>query len=537
MPQAQTTPLTGSPRLTKIDYLNSWRADFKVFAHECVKIHAQDPVLKQGSKVLPLTLNPAQELIYDQWAKKQSKARIIVLKARQVGSSTFCVLLFLWMCLFIPGRRIAIVAQRASSAKTILKMAAFAMQHLPTWVQQHPNFKCKISSTQINFANGSLLQTGTANSNFWLGGTYDAVLLTEATSYDSLEETMSAILPACTGPCFMESTAHGMGLFKDVWDDPNSAWEKVFISWLIDQKAVADHTDQVPTAEDQAYIDAWGLTQQQANWYLTQKWTTYAGNQRRFDQEAPASPEMAFIVAGNKFFAGRHFQFNPKDMPKDARVDWEEPQKDHKYILGIDVAMGSTEGDASAAVLLDVTDPKQIKVACTLQCWEPTPLYSDDLIQIIKDYGNVLSVVESNIGADVIRTLKRHKCKQYTRQRIADKFEEQVEEYGFATTAQSRPMLMAALTRYVMGNIIVDLNDPRLKAEANNFIYNKDGKPEAASGKHDDLIMALALALIGLDQMYMLKTAPKKDPPPPRPPGVQGIQWDMRFGPLKYQNK
>jgi hypothetical protein len=35
----------------------------------------------------------------------------------------------------------------------------------------------------------------------------------------------------------------------------------------------------------------------------------------------------------------------------------------------------------------------------------------------------------------------------------------------------------------------------------NTFIFNKNGKAEADVGKHDDMIMATALALMGMDQV------------------------------------
>ena len=528
------TKTTGNQKKAKYQrYYDAWKVDFALFAKQAIKINAKDLKNKKaiGSQPIPLVLNPAQQLIHDSLGE-QLDPRILILKARQVGSSTYCVLFFLWMCLFIPGRRIAIVAQQASSAKTILKMAGFALSNLPSWMKKMKRFKAKVTATQIVFANGSSIQAGTANSEFWRGGTYDGVLLTEATSYNSLEETMDAILPACTGPAFIESTAKGMGKFKDLWDDKNVAWTKVFISWLIDAKAHRDFTSQKPIAEDEAYIIAHKLSPTQRNWYLETKWTVYSGNQKRFDQEAPATAELAFIVAGNKFFAGKNFQYDPKETPAQARHDWQAPIKGHRYLLGIDVASGSLEGDASTGVLLDVTNPKNIQVSSVMQCWLPTPLFANELITLCKDYGPyVLAVVETNVGLDIVRSLKKAGIRQYTRQRDS-KMIEQVDEYGFHTNTSTRPLLMASLTRNVMGGVIEDLADPRLKYECNNFIYDKTGKPVAASGKHDDLVLALALALQGLEQLTLLSVAPTPAKIPVRP--VHDVQamlaHDKKYG-------
>ena len=43
--------------------------------------------------------------------------------------------------------------------------------------------------------------------------------------------------------------------------------------------------------------------------------------------------------------------------------------------------------------------------------------------------------------------------------------------------------------------------DVTLQSEINTFVFNKSGKPEAEIGRHDDMIMACALALISMDQI------------------------------------
>ena len=513
-------------------FFDSWHDSFELFAAEALRINVTDArkqALGITDKIVPLRLNPAQKLIHEPLLIDDCK-RILVLKSRQVGSSTFCVMWFLWRCLFYSGTRIAIAAQGGRSAKTILKMAAFALKNLPAWFRNHPAMRVRIGKISIDFANGSSIEAGTANSEFWSGSSLDGVLLTEASKYDDLQETMNTILPACTGPVFMESTAKGLGLFKDIWEDPNAGWRKVFISWLIDPYCRKATTDREPTIEDQSYINEHKLTPEQRNWYLETKWTTYAGNQKAFDQENPATPELAFIVAGSKFFYGRNFQFDPKDMPV-GRRDWEAPQKGHKYVCGVDVAQGGLDGDASTAVILDVTDLKDVKVASVLQCWMPTPLFANDVIQMCREYGRVLACVESNVGLDVIRELRRSGVKQYVRQRDT-KMTEQQDEYGFCTLAQTRPLLMANLTRYVMGNVIRDLADPRIKDECNQFVYAKTGKPEAASGKRDDLVLGLALAIEAIKQLHLLDVAPTPERIPPRPSHDinAAIQWDMKYG-------
>lgn len=545
----------GAPkRVTQQDYWDSWVESFRLFAEEIITLHVAEERAEQlgldPSEDVPFLMNPAQaallqttEMVQAKMAgeseaqgvlreeARRQRVRVMVLKARQVGSSTFWVLWYLWRCLTIPGTRVAIVAQAAESSKTILRIASYAVERMPAWLSAHPDLKCKVTTKTIIFGNGSRMSAGTANSEFWRGASLDGALLTEVTSYDNLKKTLSAITRACAGPVVMESTAQGMGLFKDIWDDTRGSWSKVFISWMADPFCRLKHTSVQPTAEDEEYIARWKLDEEQRNWYLETKWTEFAGDQQQFDQECPASPELAFIVAGSKFFKGRHFQYDPRDMPVGELHYWDKPVAGHKYAVGVDVAQGGEGNDASTAIVLDVTDLADIKVAATLQCWQPTPVFGEMVVKVCREYHNVLVCVERNIGLDVVRTVRHAGIRQYVRQ-VEAKMTEQVDEYGFTTTAQTRPMLMANLTRYVMGNSIKDLRDPRLKEECNNFAYNERGKPEAIKGKRDDMVLGLALALECLTQYGRLAVPVPQPKTPPRPSHdlAAAIAWDRTYG-------
>jgi hypothetical protein len=71
------------------------------------------------------------------------------------------------------------------------------------------------------------------------------------------------------------------------------------------------------------------------------------------------------------------------------------------------------------------------------------------------------------------------------------------------------------------------VKDDRLKYEMNTFIFNDNGKPEAASGKHDDMIFATALALIGMDQIDQVEQIRQAE----RPHNVRAmLQFELSTG-------
>jgi len=168
--------------------------------------------------------------------------------------------------------------------------------------------------------------------------------------------------------------------------------------------------------------------------------------------------------------------------------------------MGVDVASRTPNGDYSAATLLDTTDEKHVRVVATYYNRVSLKEYAEDLKTIINQY-DPLTVIESNsYGQAIIEDLQHHGNISMYRRTSYDKIGNKwIEKIGFATTKQSRPVLLSRLHEHIAKGWL-NPSCPRLANEMNSFVYNDKGKPEADKGKHDDLVMATGLALIGLDQ-------------------------------------
>ena len=71
--------------------------------------------------------------------------------------------------------------------------------------------------------------------------------------------------------------------------------------------------------------------------------------------------------------------------------------------------------------------------------------------------------------------------------------------------------------------------------EMNTFVYNERGKPEADKGKHDDLVFAAGLALIGIDQADDFEEEIQMER---MPKGKREIlDWERRTGKMFNKNK
>jgi hypothetical protein len=67
-------------------------------------------------------------------------------------------------------------------------------------------------------------------------------------------------------------------------------------------------------------------------------------------------------------------------------------------------------------------------------------------------------------------------------------------ELGWLTTAASRPTMLENLSA-VLRSRPETLQSRRLLEQCRTFVRGRDGRPEAASGSHDDAVMAMAIAL------------------------------------------
>jgi len=105
---------------------------------------------------------------------------------------------------------------------------------------------------------------------------------------------------------------------------------------------------------------------------------------------------------------------------------------------------------------------------------------------LAKEYNRALVVVErNNHGAGVIAYLDG--VEKYRN------LYEQDGQTGWLTTAVTRPAMLAGL-----GALLVErpgmFQSRRLLAECRTFVRTRSGRAEAASGEHDDCVMAMAIA-------------------------------------------
>lgn len=225
--------------------------------------------------------------------------------------------------------------------------------------------------------------------------------------------------------------------------------------------------------------------------------------------------DVSFLGSGGNVIADEHIEhqekFNVQD-PKwvsgeeDEFWIWKKPVEGHKYIMGIDVARGDG-ADASTVVIIDMDEMEQVMEY-------QGKIQPDLLAQIVEEYGelyNAYAVVDITGGMGVTTVLKLvengYKNLHYDdRKKLIGKNKD-FEGYtksgdlipGFNANGVRLPMI--AHLEYMIRTDQIKVRSRRLTSEMRTFIY-KNGRPDHSEGKHDDLLMALAMALFTLEHSF-----------------------------------
>ena len=185
---------------------------------------------------------------------------------------------------------------------------------------------------------------------------------------------------------------------------------------------------------------------------------------------------------------------------------WEEPIEGHQYLLGADVSRGDS-ADFSTMVIFDVDSGHQVmeyqgKVA------------PDVLGEMINEWGlkyDAMVVVDVTGGmgqATIIKLLDLKypniyysdpKNNKIVKERMY-KYRKQGELIPGFIISTNRTLVVEALSLAIRDGAIA-IRSTRLISELKTFIYNK-GRPDHAPNKHDDIIMACAMALFVLQHSF-----------------------------------
>lgn len=495
----------------------------------------------KDSKIVPLKLNPAQLRLYKALeAQRRAKKpmRVIILKARQLGFSTLAEALIFQRTATRRNVNSLIVAHREDSTANLFKMSKLFFEQLPDELrpmhkssnarelvfenpERDPKKKAEdpglMSRIRCNTAGGSGIGRSDTLHNvhasefaFW-SGDKTATWIGIMQAVPSTPDTMVIV----------ESTANGFDEFHRMWEAAvrgESDFEPLFFPWFENpayRRKPAPGT--VWTAEEETLAERYGLDREQLAW---RRWcirNNCAGDERIFRQEYPSCPDEAFLTTGQSVFdnekaaarrqrairpvARGEFLYDVDEDPTRIRnIRWHErpdgmiriyerPLPRRHYVVG-----GDTAGVGSDWFTGQVVDNLTGAQAAVLRHQYDEDQYARQMYCLGRYYNDALIGVETNYSTYPVKMLSLMGYPRLYVRELADTYTGAVREaFGFETTSRTRPVIIAQLVASFREHPEI-VSDADTLGEMMTFQYNRERRPEAMPGEHDDLVMALAIA-------------------------------------------
>lgn len=197
---------------------------------------------------------------------------------------------------------------------------------------------------------------------------------------------------------------------------------------------------------------------------------------------------------------------------------WEEPIVGCRYICTVDTKENSeiikgtgVLDNNSVLILRDAYQDHEhvwhpVKLVARIKApnqWDDAPL-AHAVAPLARYYGDCMIVVENNKGlAILIRLRDEHKCRIYCAEHMDAVTQRKLTIIGWRTDEGSRRQMVSTGQEYVREQSI-EILCPHVIGEMRSFIYDTKGKATAASGTHDDDVMALLMGLCCLHVATLL---------------------------------
>jgi hypothetical protein len=214
-------------------------------------------------------------------------------------------------------------------------------------------------------------------------------------------------------------------------------------------------------------------------------------------QEYAENEESCFLASGNSVFelAAIEARLAEAPVPQERRMNgelevWLPALSGKEYLLAVDPSGGGSDGDYSAVEVLDMETGMQCaEFAGHVGGLELARFVTD----LATEYNRACLVVERNNHGSGVLALAESVC-GYNR------IFRQGGQAGWLTTSLSRPAVLGQL-----GAVLVEHPEQfmsrRLLAECRSFVRLANGGTGAQAGTHDDLVMAMAIALGAREQL------------------------------------
>ena len=478
----------GNPNLKKANVTQEWtEEEIKEYA-KCMK----DPIyfIQEYIRIVSLDEGLVSFKMYDfqkEMVGTFHNNRFTICKLpRQSGKSTTIIAYLLHYVLFNPTVNVAILANKAATARDLLGRLQLAYEHLPKWLQQGVMSWNKGS---LELENGSKILASSTSASAVRGGSYNIIFLDEFAYVPAnvAEQFFSSVYPTIssgkTTKVMIVSTPHGMNMFYKLWVDA----EEQRNSYI----PIEVHWSEVPGRDD-----AWKAE--------TIKNNSESQFNTEFECEFLGSIDTLITPAKLKILTYR------QPIQSNAGLDIHiRPKENHTYMVTADVSRG-TSNDYSAFVVIDVTQVPY-RIVAKYRDNEVKPLlFPQKIYDVARAYNQAFVLIEVNdIGEQVANAMQfdleydnlvMASMRGRAGQVMGGGFSGGRAQLGVRTTKAVKKMGCSNLKQLVEDNKLI-VEDYEVINELSTFIV-KGQSFEADEGCNDDLVSCLFIFAWATDQQY-----------------------------------
>lgn len=425
----------------------------------------------------------------------------IILKARQLGLSTLVAGFIACNMIFNENYEALVVATKQRTAKNLVRKVKVILKNFPNWLKTE-----KIETDnkqQIILSNNSSCTAVTSSDDAGRSESLSLLVIDEAAHISNAKTIWtgaSETLSQSGGQAIVLSTPFGTGNWYHLtWvgaEEGNNNFVPIKLPWFL-------HPQR------------------------DEKWKKKRVNsigKKQFAQEHGCS----FLASGDTFIDGEKIKIledkTKKPIRKDGKKDnlwiWKEPDKHKSYLVTADTA-DSGPGDFSAAHVIDLESCEQV---AEFKGHINVGDFGHFLVDLSKRYNHARLIIERNsMGIAVIQPAldrdyenlfwsKKNSLNYIDPVNNPDVINESKSKNsvkpGFATSRKTRPLVLQKLEDYLLDDSLI-INSKRTTSELYTFIW-KNGKPQAMSGYHDDLVMSLSIGLFIRDTAIKLESLSKE---------------------------
>ena len=396
---------------------------------------------------------------------------------RQTGKSTTVVSYLLHYAIFNDNVNIAILANKASTARDLLQRLQTAYENLPKWLQQGI---IAWNRGSMELENGSKILAASTSASAVRGGSYNIIFLDEFAFVQNhlADDFFASVYPTISSgqstKVIIVSTPHGMNHFYRLWHD-----------------AERGKNEYVPTEVHWSEVPG-----RDSKW----KAQTIANTS---EQQFKIEFECEFLGSVDTLIAPSKLKSLVYDSPvkRNKGLDvYEDAKSDKDYLITVDVARG-VGSDYSAFVVFDITSFPH-KIVAKYRNNEIKPmLFPNIIFDVAKAYNKAFILCEVNDVGDQVAAIIQYDleyqnllmCSMRGRagQIVGQGFSGKKTQLGLKMSKTVKKVGCLNLKTMIEEDKLI-FNDYEIISELTTFIQ-KHNSFEAEEGCNDDLAMCLVI--------------------------------------------